>query len=634
MSWRRNKSILSQLTLQFAFIIGVVGLLLTIVLYWLSKEHFKEHISLEVQSATEIIIQSLNLSEQAAKSVEQDIDKLLYYAAVNLAEDLNGKRLDQITAEELISLREKYHLTQISLCVEIDNHIVIVQSSDPGEIGVSSKDWGEDNTWTIALRQLIRSGTVDVGEGYKNTNYWVGPVAKSSWEDAYYKYAYYRSTDGEIPFLIAPYIKDEQIQQVKSMFSPQQFISDIVEENKQIESIAIINVNPWLDGILKPNEIIPERDDTVLFGHDLLPRPEDRSYVEMVQQGSQAKSVRFSEKGVLYEKHYIPLPNQRAMLLTRNEQDEQTFFQMALVIISSAYLAMLLLMLILSYVMTRQSLKPLSTIREHLRKVSDGNLSERIPVTGRNAELDQVSESINDMTVKMDRLIQEMNASAAQNLHITQRTYQEEFQNLVSSLRSFRHDMNNHFQIVWGHLQLKSYERAEEYFRQLSQEVRRLDHSIQIAHPTLSVLFFSKSTAAADKKINFVMKVEPNFTMDYPETDLIRIYGNLMDNAMEATCKLPEQKRNITVTLSKSAEYYEYQVENTIIPGSVGAKEFERWFEAGYTTKELESSQRVSRHGQGLAIVKDLVKKYRGHLNISIEEDSVTFKILLPNTPK
>ncbi len=634
MFWIRNKSILSQLTLQFALIIGVVGLLLTSILYWFSKEHFKEHISLEVQSATEIIIQSLNLSEQAAKAVEQDIDRLLYYAAVNLAEDLKGKSLDLITSEELTSLREKYRLTQISLCIEIDNHIVIVQSSDPGEIGVSSKDWGEDNTWTTALRQLIRSGTVDVKEGYKSTNYWVGPVAKSSWEDAYYKYAYYRSTDGETPFLIAPYIKDEQIQQVKSMFSPQQFISDIVEKNRQIESIAIINVNPWLDGIPKPNEIIPERDDTVLFGQDLLPRPEDRSYVEMVQEGSQAESVRFIEKGVMYEKHYIPLPNQRAMLLTRNKQDEQTFFQMALVIISSAYLAMLLLMLILSYVMTRQSLKPLSTIREHLKKVSDGNLSERIPLTGSNAELDQVSESINDMTMKMDRLIQEMNDRAAQDLHITQRTYQDEFQNFVSSLRSFRHDMNNHFQIIWGHLQLKSYERAEEYFRQLSKEVRRLDHSIQIAHPTLSVLFFSKSTVAADNNIDFVIKAEPNFTMDYPETDLIRIYGNLMDNAMEATCKLPEQNRKITVTLRKGADYYEFLVNNTIIPGSVGAKEAERWFEAGYTSKELGSFQQVSPHGQGLAIVKDLVRKYRGHLNFNIEDGTVTFEILLPHTPK
>ncbi len=624
---RANRSILSRLTLQLALITVIVGLLSTIILYWLSKEHFGKHISLEIQSATEIIIQSINLSEQAAKTVEQDIDRLLYYATVNLAEDLKGKRLEEISSQELTRLKEKYQVTQISLCVEIDGHIEIIQSSDPGEIGVSSKDWGEDNAWTIALRQLITTGGVDVKEGFKLPNYWVGPVAKSSWEDAYYKYAYYRTMDGETPYLIAPYVKDDQIQKVKREFSPEHFIREITDRNKTIESIAIVNVTPWLEGISKPNEIVPERDDSVLFGSDLMQRPEDRLHMLRLQQDNRAQAYRFKEHGVLYEKHYVPLPNQRAMILTRNKKDEQAFFQLAFLTIIGAYLFMICLMLSLSYLLTKRSLQPLSTIREHLKKVSEGNLTEVIPLTGKKSDLDQVAEYINDMTVKMNSLIVQMKERATQDLQITQQTYQEEFQNLVSSMRSFRHDMNNHFQIVWGHLQLKSYERAEEYFRQLSQEVKRLDQSIKIAHPTLSVLFFSKSTAAADRKIKFQMDVEPDFTMEYPETDLIRMYGNLMDNAIEATGKLPEEDRWIKISLRENAGNYRFEVQNTIVPGLLRPKDHERLFEVGFTTKEIGSP---IKHGQGLAIVNDLVKKYNGELQVRIEEEKIVFTILLP----
>lgn len=628
MLFRANRSILSKLTLQLALITGVVGLLSTFILYWLSKEHFSNHISLEVQSATEIIIQSINLSEQAANTVELDIDRLLYSTAVNLAEDLKGKRLEEITSQELTRLKEKYLVTQISLCVEIDGHIEIIQSSDTGEIGVSSKDWGEDNTWTIALRQLIRTGSVDVTEGYKQPDYWVGPVAKSSWEEAYYKYAYYRTTDGKTPYLIAPYVKDEQIQQVKQKFSPENFIREITERNQMIESIAIVNVTPWLEGISKPNEIVPERDDTILLGNDLMPRPEDRMHLLQLQQDENAQSYRFTENGVLYEKHYVPLPNQRAMILTRNKQDEQSFFQLALFIIFGAYVFMLCLMLFLSYFMTKRSLKPLSTIREHLRKVSEGNLNEVIQLTEKKSDLDQVAEYINEMTVKMNSLVMQMKARAKQDLQITEQTYQEEFQNLVTSMRSFRHDMNNHFQIIWGHLQIKSYERAEEYLQQLSHEVRRLDQSIKIAHPTLSVLFFSKSTVAADRKIRFEMHVEPDFTMDYPETDLIRMYGNLMDNAIEATSKLPEEKRWIKVRLHQNAGNYRFEVQNSMVPGSLQPKDQERLFEAGFTTKGIGSTSK--NHGQGLAIVIDLVKKYHGELQVRIEEEQIAFTVVLP----
>lgn len=629
MFFRENRSILSRLTLQLALITGMVGLLSTFILYWLSKEHFSNHISLEVQSATEIIIQSINLSDQAAQTVEQDIDQLLYYASVNLAEDLKGKRLEEIGRQELTRLKEKYQVAQISLCVEIDGHIEIIQSSDPGEIGVSSKDWGEDNTWTIALRQLIRTGGADVKEGYKQPSYWVGPVAKSSWEDAYYKYAYFLTTDGKgTPYLIAPYVKDEQIQMVKQRFSPENFIREITQRNQMIKSIAIVNVTPWLEGISKPNEIVPERDNTVLFGRDLMPRAEDRLHLLNLQLDHEAQAFRFKENGVLYEKHFVPLPNQRAMILTRNKQDEQSFFQLALVIIIGAYLFMLCLMCSLSYFMTKRSLQPLSTIREHLKKVSEGNLTEVIRLPEKKSDLDQVAEYINEMTVKMNSLVMQMKARAKQDLQITQQTYQEEFQNLVSSMRSFRHDMNNHFQIVWGHLQLKSYDRAEEYFRQLSHEVRRLDQSIKIAHPTLSVLFFSKSTVAADRKIRFEMDVEPDFTMDYPETDLIRMYGNLMDNAIEATSKLPEEKRWMKIGLHENGEHYRFEVHNTMVPGLLTPQDQERLFEAGFTTKEKGTSSK--NHGQGLAIVSDLVKRYNGELQVRIEEEKIVLTILLP----
>ena len=52
---------------------------------------------------------------------------------------------------------------------------------------------------------------------------------------------------------------------------------------------------------------------------------------------------------------------------------------------------------------------------------------------------------------------------------------QNEVNEMYSSIRSLKHDMNNHLHSISGYLQIGEYEKAEEYIQKIVGEVNRIE---------------------------------------------------------------------------------------------------------------------------------------------------------------
>ncbi|QCR30989.1 GHKL domain-containing protein [Lysinibacillus sp. SGAir0095] len=207
----------------------------------------------------------------------------------------------------------------------------------------------------------------------------------------------------------------------------------------------------------------------------------------------------------------------------------------------------------------------------------------------------------------------------------TEDTYQGEIQTLLSSVSSLRHDYSNHIQVIHGLLTIGESEKALQYLDSLSNEVQLIESiNSTIEHPGLAILLKSKKIAAQNHQIAMETKVTQNSYQLIKTTDMIKILSNLIDNAIDATRELSEQPRIISILCDANDTHYLFEVTNTG-PKIVGDTEI---FKQGFSTKPTEEGKV---RGQGLFIVKEVVRKYNGEILIhSTDEKVTTAKVVIP----
>lgn len=205
-------------------------------------------------------------------------------------------------------------------------------------------------------------------------------------------------------------------------------------------------------------------------------------------------------------------------------------------------------------------------------------------------------------------------------------TYQSELSTLIASVSSFRHDYINHIQVIQGLLQIGAYDKALEYVTSLNKEVSMIEKlKLNIDHPGLAILLQTKKIAAENYQIDMDFGISQNAFDHIKSIDLIKILSNLIDNAIEATMELPESNRKIEVICTADAAKYIFQVTNT----SIKKIEPDLIFKQGYTTKDRDVKKI---RGQGLFIVKEIVKKNKGFISIKSTDDDmkVIAKVEIP----
>ncbi len=208
---------------------------------------------------------------------------------------------------------------------------------------------------------------------------------------------------------------------------------------------------------------------------------------------------------------------------------------------------------------------------------------------------------------------------------VTEDTYQAEIKALITSVSSLRHDFTNHIQVLHGLLQLGEQEQAKQYLSSLSKDVQAIKSlKLNINHPGLSILLQTKKLAAQNHNIEMDISVSQDAFINIKTTDLIKLLSNLIDNAIDATTELPESERKMTICCHADETKYVFEIINT----GPTISEPEQIFKQGFTTKKPEFGKI---RGQGLFIVKEVVKKYNGNISIQkTAELETTATVIIP----
>ncbi|WP_299087385.1 sensor histidine kinase [uncultured Metabacillus sp.] len=204
-------------------------------------------------------------------------------------------------------------------------------------------------------------------------------------------------------------------------------------------------------------------------------------------------------------------------------------------------------------------------------------------------------------------------------------TYQGEYQSMLQTMRSIRHDYINHIQVIQGLLKLKREDRAYEYVNSLTKEVESMELPQKVNHPALYILLQSKWVRAQNDKVDMHLLVDDDPFHKMKSIDIIKVLSNLIDNAFDATMMLPEAERFISIEVRATPSLYIFKVENIgpKIPNEL-KKEI---FKAGFSTKE---ERRGVPRGDGLSIVKHVVDQYGGIIEVDSNKNSTIFVITIP----
>ena len=169
------------------------------------------------------------------------------------------------------------------------------------------------------------------------------------------------------------------------------------------------------------------------------------------------------------------------------------------------------------------------------------------------------------------------------------------------------HDVNKHIKTI-EQLYLKgNTEIAAEYTKQIGGMLQPLISARYTGNPILDILLADYISIMDEKGIDFDIKVD-NVKMDFIDAmDITTIFGNLLDNAIEA-CDNVENDRKIIVKIGAYHEMISIRMENNCTNV--------KW------KNGIPISQKGQNRGMGLLNVRRSIEKYDGSIKLK-EEDGI-----------
>lgn len=192
--------------------------------------------------------------------------------------------------------------------------------------------------------------------------------------------------------------------------------------------------------------------------------------------------------------------------------------------------------------------------------------------------------------------------------------YYQSLRKEQTQVRTLRHDLRNHLNTVLGLLEEKETGKAQEYLAKLTdspvlRRSRRLcDNEI------VNVVLTSKCEEMERLEICADIKIALPEQLPFADTDLCALFGNALDNAIEAT----QRAKNKKITLRCKVEYGMFMllVQNPL---------------AGDEHADLSTTkQDKSLHGFGLNGMREIVTRYGGIFDAGKKETQFELILNMP----
>lgn len=197
-------------------------------------------------------------------------------------------------------------------------------------------------------------------------------------------------------------------------------------------------------------------------------------------------------------------------------------------------------------------------------------------------------------------------------------THYREVDNMYRQIRGWRHDYRNYIQTMKAYAAAEDWEAIRHYLDLLDEDLMTVDTVIKTGNPMTDAILNSKISLARAKGIDVTVDAHIPVRLKSPEIDLCCIIGNLFDNAIEASVKLPEGQRMIRV--------YMDMIQTQLYISFTNLTAEKKMKKEG---KIFRSTKGVG-HGLGLKRMDTIIERLEGYVSRNSEDGAFTTEILLP----
>ena len=197
----------------------------------------------------------------------------------------------------------------------------------------------------------------------------------------------------------------------------------------------------------------------------------------------------------------------------------------------------------------------------------------------------------------------------------TEQEYYDEINRRYLEGRKIRHDINNHLLAINTLIETGNVEQAKRYIYEVSEQLDLVAMPVKTGRDVLDALLLKKTEQATEKGAQIVFEINATFhDCTIADYDLCTIFGNILDNAIEAV----NAGDKILVSIGKQHDMFYISCENAFY-GELKRK----------GEKILSTKKEFGSHGFGLTRIKETAKHYGGDVSITAENGVFQIEILM-----
>lgn len=158
----------------------------------------------------------------------------------------------------------------------------------------------------------------------------------------------------------------------------------------------------------------------------------------------------------------------------------------------------------------------------------------------------------------------------------------------------------------------------EEAIKALEEDIKLYDGIVRTGNESLDVILTENSLLCLKRKIQFSYSVKAEALSVMEPVDIYSLFGNALDNAINSVYEEEESKRIISLKVYTQNDLLFINIEN-------------------YCGKELVFRNGLpvtggdkKYHGYGTKSIEFIVKKYGGHMRMSLNDNMFSLGIVLP----
>ena len=212
-----------------------------------------------------------------------------------------------------------------------------------------------------------------------------------------------------------------------------------------------------------------------------------------------------------------------------------------------------------------------------------------------------------EATLKQQRLATEQ--QLAQRQLKDQICHYKEVMTSQNQIKHLRHDLRNHLLAIAAKISREEYSQSMDYINKLLEKTETNKFDINTGNTVLDAILSAKKEEAEKKNIDFYTNLKIAANLPIAEDDICIIFGNALDNAIEA-CEKVKSNPYIKVLLSCCADSLVCKIENSC--------------DNTDCINRTTSKEDINNHGIGRINMELALSRYDSVFNINQDKDNLS----------